>query len=440
MITPFFSRALIACAICAVGFSGSIFSQPRQPLIDVSVVPEAKSWSYDFGATPKFLIEVRQNGHLLNDVEINYSIGLEQMPPTMEGNAVLSGGDTLLAGPSTDEAGFVRCIVKVKYEDELYLASGTAAFAPELIQPTVELPADFEDFWNNGKKELAKLPIDAELTLQPDLCTPEINVYHVSLQSVRQPSSWQGTSRFYGMLSMPSRPGRYPAILAVPGAGVRAYGRDDRASNGLIVLQVGIHGIPVNLPTETYHALGTGALAGYWKFGLEDKEDYYYKRVYLGCVRAVDFIETLPEYDGNNLAVTGGSQGGALSLIAAGLDDRIKYLAAYYPALSDLTGYLHDRAGGWPHLFRDSNHNTRDDWIKTSAYYDVVNFARKINIPGWYSWGFDDPVCPPTSMYAAFNSIEAPKELIIFQETEHWTYPEQRRKGNQWLYQKLGIQ
>lgn len=65
-------------------------------------------------------------------------------------------------------------------------------------------------------------------------------------------------------------------------------------------------------------------------------DHYYYKRVYMGCVRAVDFIYSLPEFDGKNLAVNGGSQGGALSIITAGLDNRIKYLAAFYPALSDL--------------------------------------------------------------------------------------------------------
>jgi cephalosporin-C deacetylase-like acetyl esterase len=81
-------------------------------------------------------------------------------------------------------------------------------------------------------------------------------------------------------------------------------------------------------------------------FNLDDRNRFYYKRVYLGCVRANDFIFSLPQFDGVNLAVTGGSQGGALSIITAGLDPRVKHLAAYYPALSDVTGYLKGRAGG----------------------------------------------------------------------------------------------
>jgi cephalosporin-C deacetylase-like acetyl esterase len=135
--------------------------------------------------------------------------------------------------------------------------------------------------------------------------------------------------------------------------------------------------------------------------------------------------------------VTGGSQGGALSIVTAGLDPRVKWLAAYYPALSDVTGYLHDRAGGWPHLFRTEAEKTNKLRIATVPYYDVVNFARQIGAPGIYSWGFNDTVCPPTSMYSAYNVITAPKELLVVQDTGHWTYPEQRQQVDGWLKKKL---
>jgi cephalosporin-C deacetylase-like acetyl esterase len=163
--------------------------------------------------------------------------------------------------------------------------------------------------------------------------------------------------------------------------------------------------------------------------------------VYLGCVRAVDFLDSLPNFDGENIAITGGSQGGALSIITAGLDKRIKWLAAYYPALSDITGYLHKRAGGWPHLFSRYNiaYNNFPDKIKTVTYYDVVNFARLLTIPGFYTWGFNDNVCPPTSMYAAYNVIKSPKELFLAQETGHWTYPEQNERAEAWLLDKLKV-
>ena len=188
-----------------------------------------------------------------------------------------------------------------------------------------------------------------------------------------------------------------------------------------------------------YNSLGAGALNGYQNFNLDDRDRFYYKRVYLGCVRANDFIFSLPQFDGTNLAVTGGSQGGALSIVTTALDPRVKWLAAYYPALSDVTGYLNGRAGGWPHYFDKNNlaFNNKKDKIETCGYYDVVNFARLVKVPGMYSWGFNDDVCPPTSMYAAYNVIPGGKDLYLALETGHWTFPEQTEKLNNWLEQKL---
>jgi cephalosporin-C deacetylase len=239
---------------------------------------------------------------------------------------------------------------------------------------------------------------------------------------------------------MPKKDGKYPALLKVPGAGVRPYGADvGTAEQGIIVLEIGIHGIPVNMDPEVYGDLGSSALNGYQYYNMDNRDRYYYKRVYLGCVRANDFLVNLPQYDGANLGVSGGSQGGALSIITAALDPRVKYLAAFYPALSDVTGYLKGRAGGWPHMFDKNNlpyHNLKEK-IETVKYYDVVNFARMLKVPGFYSWGFNDETCPPTSMYAAYNMVKAPKELFLALETGHWTYPEQRDKFNNWMVQKL---
>src|SRR5690606_30185189 len=130
---------------------------------------------------------------------------------------------------------------------------------------------------------------------------------------------------FYGILSKPKKAGKYPAVLQVPGAGIRPYaGMVSVAEKGLVTLQIGIHGIPVTHEAELYNSLSAGALRSYPFFNLDDKDQYYYKRVYLGCIRAVDFLTQLEEVDKNNLTVWSGSQGGALSIITAGLDKRIK--------------------------------------------------------------------------------------------------------------------
>jgi len=145
--------------------------------------------------------------------------------------------------------------------------------------------------------------------------------------------------------------------------------------------------------------------------------------------------------DAFNLGVMGGSQGGALAMVTASLDSRVKALVAFYPALCDVTGYLHGRAGGWPHMFdsRNMKLNNTPEKISTTQYYDVVNFARRLQVPGYYSWGYNDPTCPPTSLYAAYNVIAAPKQLYVAHDAGHWRYPEQTRLALKWLYERLSV-
>ncbi|MES1197748.1 MAG: acetylxylan esterase [Chitinophagaceae bacterium] len=410
------------------------FAQPVEQFIKVIVAPDHSNWVYTSGEKVKFSITVLQNGNTLKNVTVKYEIGPEKMDPTKKDSLVLPGGVLAVDGGTLKDPGFLRCTAIATINNKNYRGLGTAAFDPQLIQPTVSNPAGFVAYWEQAKADLAKVPLDARMTLMPERCTENVNVYHVNLQNFRV------GARLYGILCVPKKEGKYPAILRVPGAGVRPYNGDiATAEKGFITFEIGIHGIPVNMDVSVYNNLGAGALSSYWNYNLDDKDRYYYKRVYLGCVRANDFIVSLPQYDGTNLGVTGGSQGGALSIITAALDPRVKFLAAFYPALADVTGYLKGRAGGWPHLFDKNNlafNNTKEK-IETAGYYDVVNFARLLKVPGMYSWGFNDETCPPTSMYAAYNVISAPKELFLALETGHWTYPEQTERLINWLVSKL---
>lgn len=417
---------LLSLSIC---LTINVYSQPAKQLVQVMVSPEKADWTYKTGERVTFHIHVFQNNVPLDGIEINYRIGPELMDSQEEGTVILKNGEAKVRAEGFKDPGFLRCHASVEVDGKTYSSYATAGFSPENIEPTTTLPPDFESFWKDAIAELGKVPLNPVLTLMPEKSTDKVDVYHVSIDNIK--------GKVYGILCMPKEEGRFPALLHVPGAGIRHYTGDIRnAEKGIITLQIGIHGIPVNLDPSVYSDLRSGALEGYQRANLDDKDNYYYKRVYLGCVRAVDFLETLDKFNGNDVAVTGGSQGGALSIVTAGLDSRIDYLAAFYPALSDLTGYLHGRAGGWPHLFRDEFTN-KSEKVETSKYYDVVNFARFVKVPGWYSWGFNDNVCPPTSMYAAYNVIDAEKELHVFQETQHWTFPEQHELKNEWLDDKL---
>jgi cephalosporin-C deacetylase len=359
--------------------STNLIAQPPKQLVQVVVSPDKPDWTYKKGERAEFEITVLRNNIPLDGIEVSYSIQPELMEPWEEGIVTLKKGTAAVKAKAFKDAGFLRCQASVEVDGKTYSSYATAGFSPEEIQPSTTLPADFETFWEDAKAELAKVPLRPVITLMPERSTATVNVYHVSIDNIK--------GKIYGILCMPKEDGKYPAILHVPGAGIRPYTGDvGNAEKGIITFQIGIHGIPVNLDPSVYDDLRSGALDGYWRMNLDDKDSYYFKRVYLGCVRAVDFIESLENFNGEDIAVTGGSQGGALSVITAGLDDRIDYLAAFYPALSDLTGYLHGRAGGWPHLFRDEATN-KPEKIETSKYFDVVNFARFVKVPGLVQLG-----------------------------------------------------
>jgi len=407
-------------------------SRPPHP-IQVLVSPDKPDWTYAPGEEATFSIRILKHQVPMEEGEVTYAIGPEKMKPASQGTLILKKGVATVKGTMADP-GFLRCEARITVEGTVYRGLATAGYAPERIQPTQTVPADFWEFWNNAKSEAANIPLDAKVTLLPERCTEKADVYQVNIQN------YETGSRLYGILARPKAPGKHPAVLQVPGAGIRPYyGIVDLAEKGVITLQIGIHGVPVIYETGLYDDLRAAPLKDYQFFNMDDRDRYYYKRVYLGCVRAIDYLFSLPEFDGSTLAVWGGSQGGALSIVTAALDKRVKCLVSLYPALCDLTGYLHGRAGGWPHMFNEANapFMAKDDKIKVSAYYDVVNFARSVNVPGFYTWGYNDETCPPTSFYSAYNVINAPKELLLMQETGHWTFPEQQARIQEWLLNQL---
>jgi len=412
-----------------------IFAQPSESLVKIIISPNHSDWIYKLGEKVQLNVQVLKFNYPIENVKIYYEIGLETQKPIVKDSMLLKTGVCTINANSLKEPGFLRCIVKTTVDGIKYESTATVGYNPYDIKPTTELPKDFDEFWKKAIKESSKLSLDPKFELLPERCTNSANVYQVSFQN------YMPGMRVYGILVVPKKPGKYPALLKVPGAGVREYTGDlGYANKGIITLQIGIHGIPVNMDPKIYEDLKNTTLYNYPFFNLDDKDHYYYKRVYLGCVRAIDFIYSLPEFDGQTVAVEGGSQGGALSIVTAGLDSRVKYLVSFYPALCDLTGYLHGRAGGWPHMFAEKNKsfNVKDDKIETSKYYDVVNFARRIKVPGYYSWGFNDLSCPPTSTFSAYNVIDATKELHLFPDTGHWRYvAEQGDVSKAWLIDKL---
>jgi cephalosporin-C deacetylase-like acetyl esterase len=414
----------------------------RAATVKVTVAPDHRDWTYRLGEPARFRVTVTADSEPVDNATVTYTVGPDLFPGGRRIAAVPLSGLSIDAG-TLAAPGFLRCIVTTEVAGHSYRGLATAAYAPEQIRPTQVEPADFDAFWAAGRAELAGVPMDARMTLLPDACTSAVDVYQVSLRTIspRVPVP----ARVYGILCEPRAPGRYPAILKVPGAGVRPYfGDAELAAKGAIVLEIGIHGIPVNLAKEVYDELGAGALNGYWLYDFDDREHYYYRRVYLSCIRSNDFLTSRPNWDGKNLVVMGGSQGGQLTIVTAALDSRVTGLAATYPAFCDVSAELQGRAGGWPHPFMPGADGSPSPQatpakIATASYYDTVNFARRVRVPGYYSWGYNDETCPPTSTYAAYNVITAPKTLGVTLELGHSSSQEQNDATNGWIGNLLGL-
>ena len=279
---------LTALLMLAVGLRAQI----RGNNIVVTVEPNHKDWNYQVGETATFTVEVRRSGTLVDHVSISYEAGPEMYPTEKREGVVLKDG-TMQHKGKMQKPGFYRLKVTAHVAGRDYTGTCTAAFSPERLQPTTVMPADFDSFWSKAIEEARWTSLEPTKRLLPERSTKDVNVYEVSFQNVR----WG--SRTYGILAVPvdadginASGKKYPALLRVPGAGVRPYQGDPwTASKGVIVLEIGIHGIPVTMDQSIYDRLADGALNCYWNYGMDDRDQSYYKRVVLGCVRAIDYIE-----------------------------------------------------------------------------------------------------------------------------------------------------
>lgn len=395
--------------------------------------PDHDNWIYDLGEKAKITVSIYEFGVLQRDAKINYSIGPELMPADTEGEVTLKNGSTTINIGTMKQPGFRDCRLRVELNGLVYKHHIKLGFAPDQLKPYTQLPNDFVSFWNQAKKEAEACPVWVEKVPAPEFSSEKVDCYLVKLQVYRK------NQYIYGYLTIPKKEGKFPVVIAPPGAGVKPMDPTKHlfyAEEGFIRFDMEIHGIRPDLSAEDYrdisHAFGKDNNS-YLVNGLENRDNYYMKKVYLACVRAVDFLTTLPEWDGKNMIAQGGSQGGALALITTALDERVTLCAANHPALSDMAGYKAGRAGGYPHLFTKFSGMDTPEKLKTLQYYDVVNFARQIKVPVFMTWGYNDNTCPPTTSYVVYNVLNCPKERLITPVNEHWVSTDMRHTILDWI-------
>ncbi|WP_373733834.1 acetylxylan esterase [Bacteroides heparinolyticus] len=402
-------------------------------------VPNHADWLYKTGEEATVEVHFYKYGIPQNGVMVNYELGGDMMPSEIKGTIVLKNGKAVIPMGTMSEPGFRDCRMTATVDGKIYKHHIKVGFSPEKIRPYTQIPADFGDFWNKNKAELAKVPLIYTKELVKEYCTDQMDCYLVKLQVNERGQA------IYGYLFYPkhAKEASCPVVLCPPGAGIKTIKEPLRhkyyAEHGCIRFEIEIHGLNPKMPTEDFKDISNafnGKENGYLNNGLDNRDNYYMKRVYMACIRSIDLLVSLPEWDGRNVVVQGGSQGGALALVAAGLDPRVTACIANHPALSDMAGYMAGRAGGYPHFFRVAGMDTPDK-LNTMAYYDVVNFARSIKVPTRMTWGYNDDVCPPTTSYAVYNVLQCPKEALITPINEHWTSEDTEYGHLTWMLNHL---
>lgn len=432
-----FKTLLTIALYCSFFMVANAQNFPHQSDVLWVTTPDSKDWIYPLKKEAKITVSVYEYGIIQDDIEINYSIGPELMPTDKTGKVRLKNGKAVISLGTMSQPGFRDCKLSVKLSGTEYKHHIKVGFEPGKLTAYTQLPNDFSTFWNNAIKEASKCPVEIEKVFIPEFSNDNINCYLVKIQVYKK------GQYIYGYLTMPKKAGKYPVVIAPPGAGIKPMDPTKDlfyAENGLIRFDMEIHGIRPDLDAKTYREIGQAFGNGnnsYLVNGLDDRDAYYMKKVYLSMLRVNDFLTSLPEWDGKNLIAQGNSQGAALALVVTGLDNRVTACAVSHPALSDMAGYKANRAGGYPHLFTKFSGMDTPAKLTTLQYYDVVNFARQIKAPVFMTWGFNDDVCPPTTSYIVYNTLQSPKEALITPVNEHWISAKTRRELMNWVVRNL---
>ena len=290
------------------------------------------------------------------------------------------------------------------------------------VQAAANRPDDFYSFWAETGKELSQIPlesrIEAAASNQPD---DDVVCRKVSYRSLN-------SQRVHAWYCYPAgRPGPFPAILISPwfGQGAIDVSRDINRK-GFAILSYQARGFEVDQPSYPPQN------GDYIREGIDDAKTYAYRQIVANGLQGLAFLKSRPEIDKNRIGTAGASQGGALSLILAALDPRIRAAAANFPYLCNLVESV-KKADDSPYSqiqeYIKDHSGSGERVLNTLSYFDVLNFAASLRIPVLVQRGLKDTIAPASDIAIAFDAIPSTnKKLLTYPNAAHADNNDLRRK------------
>jgi len=271
-------------------------------------------------------------------------------------------------------------------------------------RPPMQAPPDFDAFWEQTLAEARA----CGGAVKAERVTDRYLLRTVEVDDVRFPG-WNGEPVAAWLLRPRGAEGPLPVVVTYLGyTSGRGLPTDHLLWSAAGYAQLVVDSRGQGHDTPDRDPGGPQWAKGFMTRGIDSPANYYYRRLMTDCVRAVDAVAELPGLDPDRVILTGGSQGGGLTIAVAGLvGDRV------VAALPDVPFLCHFRRaaeisgdGPYPELaeyLRWHSRHAVEPAFATLAYFDGVHFAQRATAPTLFSVGLMDPVCPPSTVYAAFN-------------------------------------
>jgi len=380
---PILGLALLACVVVA---------QSQQ----LQFVPFHSTGIYRIGEKAGWTVSLPKDAPA---AKYNYEIKKNNFEVIKTGTLDISSGSATIE-TTLQEPAMIYVTVKAEGPPTASAIHLGAAVAPTQLKPSVPRPPDFEAFWLNKLQYLSITP------MRPVIEPMKTEQAGVELSTVQVDAFG---SRVHGYLAKPIKLGKFPALVIYQWAGVYALDPKmvtDRAAEGWMAFDVDSHDM---LPNQS-----AGVPPNYPAIGNGNRETSYFLYMYLRDARAVDYICSRPDWDGQTLVLMGTSMGGQQSLVTAGLRPQVSAVIVNVPAGADISAELNSRQAGYP------NWSAKDPRaMATAPYFDVVNFASRIKAPVLAAMGFIDTTCPPAGIWTALNQIPGQKEAVPMIESDH---------------------